>query len=409
MGRDEKESIQWPYFCRHIDDYRQMLEQQCDSLDVPVPDSIAIETSFQLAQKISQRLHLKQKIPFSEFMQQALYAPGLGYYSAGSRKLGAGGDFVTAPEVSGLFGQTLAQSVQQAWTSTKKHILELGAGSGRLMCDLLKQLENDQQLPETYYILEVSGELRQRQKNLLQQELPHLLAKVVWLEALPNQFEGIIIGNEVVDAIPFELLMKTEHGLAQGWVKQNEQGFGLEFEVTDLSRGWYKKHSQTVDSWPQGYLAETYDLRNDWLRALVDCLGQGCILLIDYGFEEEELYSPYRPQGSLQCYYRQKKHSLPLVLLGLQDLTCSVNFTQLAKAAVEHDANILGFTSQAMFLTQSGIERCMAQAQDSDTMRSLSVAQQLQTLLMPNEMGQTIKVLGLSKNYSETLSGFSTL
>ncbi|WP_223668659.1 class I SAM-dependent methyltransferase [Kangiella shandongensis] len=403
------DSSRFPTFCCDRSDYQQLIEEQCRTLELPEPNSAAVDVSFALAQKVSELINLKQKIPFSDFMQQALYAPGLGYYSAGSYKLGAQGDFVTAPELSPLFGKTLAQSIMQAFEHTQPVILELGAGSGRLMCDLLRQLEVEERVPETYYILEVSAELRQRQQQLLKAELPHLVTKVVWLDKLPQSFKGVIIGNEVIDAIPFELLMKTEHGLAQGFVKYNERGFSLEFHVTDYSRGWQKRNFNSYSMWPEGYLVETSELRNDWMRTLMESLEQGCVILLDYGYEQEELYSPYRPQGTLQCYYRQRKHSTPLALLGLQDITCSVNFTQLAETAQQQGSDILGFTSQALFLTLSGIEQFVAQAQDSDTIAGLSVAQQLQTLLMPAEMGQTIKVLGLSKNFSGTLSGFKSL
>lgn len=403
------DSSLFPEFCRNFEDYRKLLTEQCRILEVPCPEDYAIEVSHQLAQRISQQIHFHGKLPFSEFMQQALYAPGLGYYSAGSRKLGAGGDFVTAPEISPLFGKTLALSVQQAWQHTAKHILELGAGSGRLMCDILRQCEADICLPDCYFVLEVSAELKQRQQDLLREELPHLYSRVTWLEHLPQSFDGVMLANEVVDAIPFELLMQTEQGLTQGFVQTDEHGFSLSFTPTDFSRGWQKQHQEICQQWPDGYLAEAYNHRSDWLVALLNSLNQGCLLLLDYGYEEEELYSPYRPQGTLQCYYRQKKHSMPLTLLGLQDITASVNFTQLAHRALDSGAKVLGFTTQAQFLTLSGIERFVAQKEDSATMPSVSIAQQLQTLLMPNEMGQNIKVLGLSKGFSGTVSGFNSL
>lgn len=396
-------------FCRNIEDYRRYITEQCDSLEVPIPDDFAVQTSFQLAQKVVDTVTLQRKLPFAQFMQEALYAPGLGYYSAGSKKLGSDGDFITAPEISPLFGKTLALSVMEAWRNTQPYLLELGAGSGRMMCDVLRELEAQKQLPKMYFILEVSAELKQRQQQLLANELPHLVERVEWLDGLPDNFKGVVIGNEVVDAIPCELLMKTEHGLAQGLVSYNNQGFTLDFSVTDYSKGWRKRHQDVVESWPEGYLAETYDLRNDWLKALLNSLDQGVIILLDYGFEQEELLSPYRPQGTLQCYYRHKKHSAPLKLLGLQDITASVNFTQLAETAKTHDTDVIGLATQAMFLTLSGIERFVAQPQDSDTISSLSIGQQLQTLLMPSEMGQNIKVLALSKRCSGTLSGFKSL
>ncbi|RDX36080.1 SAM-dependent methyltransferase [Kangiella sp. HD9-110m-PIT-SAG07] len=403
----EPESL--PEFCRNYQDYQQLLQHQCQTLEVPEPEQIAIESSFQLAQKIAELIHFKSKIPFSEFMQQALYSPGLGYYSGGSHKLGAGGDFVTAPEISPMFGKTLAKSIQQAWQDTDNCVLELGAGSGKLMVDILQQCQSGGCLPKTYYILEVSAELRQRQKQRLSEVLPQLKSKVVWLDSLPKSFHGVVVANEVVDAIPVELLMQTEQGLAQGFVTHNEQGFKLEFEPSSFSQGWRKRHKETCQQWPEGYLAESCELRRDWLKSLLESIEQGCVLLIDYGFEEDELYSPYRPQGSLQCYYRQKKHSMPLALLGLQDITSSVNFTRLAEEALGAGASVMGLPTQAQFLTLSGIEQFVAQPQDSDTMSSLSVAQQLQTLLMPNEMGQNIKVLGLSKGFSGALSGFTSL
>ncbi len=351
-------------------------------------------------------------ISFEQFMQWALYAPGMGYYSSGTAKLGSAGDFVTAPEISSLFGRTLAQQAMQALHLIHRaDLLEFGAGSGKLALDLLLELEQLDALPRKYFILEVSAELRQRQQRLLSQNAPHLIKIVEWLERLPSQFNGVILANEVMDAMPVHIV--SWHGDAifeRGVTWENEQCawqdrpiqstelFSIASELSPLIN--------PVQDSACSYVSEINLNATYFMRSLANILQQGVILLIDYGFGRGEYYHPQRNQGTLMCHYRHHAHDNPFYLPGLQDITSHVDFSALFQAAENNGLRLAGYTTQAYFLINCGITEILAQTPVEDINHYLPQVNQLQKLISPAEMGELFKVIAFEKNFQEPLVGF---
>lgn len=393
-------------FLKDYPTYFDWLMQQCRALKVPAVNGVQGKASYRLSQTIAGEIEKTGAIPFSQFMHHALYEPGLGYYSAGSHKLGESGDFVTAPELSPLFAQTLAKSFIKIFDQSEPAVLELGAGSGAFAVELMKELEAKNQIPHKYAILEVSADLKQRQRRAIEQAIPHLVDRFEWLDRLPSQFAGVIFANEVVDALPVDLVRKQKEIVQKAHVKLGDSGFRLSWQ----DAGSILEINPYIRQWPHGYTTEHHLQTEFWLAGLVECLTKGAIILIDYGYSADEYYSPSRAQGTLQCYYRQHKHNAPLLLPGLQDITASVNFSQLAYAAHKLGAEIVGYCEQALFLMSSGIERQaakLAQSLGSDTMAQVKISQQLKKLMMPDEMGENCKVLIASKNCPVQLQGFA--
>jgi len=261
-------------------------------------------------------------------------------------------------------------------------------------------------LPERYYILEVSADLKQRQRQAIEQNIPHLANRIEWLDRLPKEFSGAIFANEVADALPIDLVRKQKNNLQKAQVKQDDSGFRLSWQDT----GSMLETNPYVKQWPHGYSTEHHLQTEFWLAGLVECLTNGAIILNDYGYSADEYYAPQRTQGTLQCYYRQHKHHDPLLLPGLQDITASVNFSQIAYAAHKLGAEIVGYCEQALFLMSSGIERQAAKLAEklgSDTMAQVKISQQLKKLMMPDEMGENCKVLIVAKNCPVQLQGFA--
>lgn len=393
-------------FLKDYPTYFDWLTQQCRALKVPSVNGVQGKASYRLSQTIAGEIEKTGAIPFSQFMHQALYEPGLGYYSAGSHKLGEGGDFVTAPELSPLFAQTLAKSFIKVFAQSEAAVLELGAGSGAFAVELMKELEAQNQLPHKYAILEVSADLKQRQRQVIEQAIPHLVDRFEWLDRLPSQFAGVIFANEVADALPVDLVRKQKEEAQKAQVKLDDSGFRLSWQ----DAGSILEINPYIRQWPHGYTTEHHLQTEFWLAELVESLTKGALILIDYGYSADEYYAPQRAQGTLQCYYRQHKHNDPLMLPGLQDITASVNFSQLAYTAHKLGAEIIGYCEQALFLMSSGIERQaakLAETLGSDTMAQVKISQQLKKLLMPDEMGENCKVLIAAKNCPVQLKGFA--
>lgn len=352
-------------------------------------------------------------ISFEHYMNLALYAPGLGYYSSGAAKLGGAGDFVTAPEISSLFGRSLTHQLLQIVQQIKPaDILEFGAGSGRLAVDILLELEKFDALPGKYFILEISAELRQRQQALLTKAIPHLLNKVEWLTQLPDQFTGIILANEVLDAMPVHLVVWQggvilERGVTWrnnqfSWQDRPIQNDELYAVASRLAS--FVNPDNTI---PFHYVSEINLAATGFIRSLAGLLQQGVVLLIDYGFGEREYYHPQRNQGTLMCHYRHHVHDDPFFLPGLQDITSHVDFSAIAQAAVENGLQFMGFTTQAHFLINSGITNLLAQIPIEDSSQYLPISNQLQKLVSPAEMGELFKVIAFGKDYMKPLSGFN--
>lgn len=361
-------------------------------LPEPHPDALAASKQLQrvIAAEIAEHTGW---IPFSRFMELALYAPELGYYSGGAQKLGKDGDFTTAPETTPLFGAALAQVAVDLLAQTAPQIMEFGAGSGRLAFDMLSELDALGVHVEQYTILDLSGELRARQEHLLR-DFP----QVVWRQQMPAAFSGLVLGNEVLDAMPVELVVKTELGWQQRGVGVTDSGFCWIDRPCDAA---LVEQIPRADALPLGYLTEVHPAAQGFMRSLADMLqagrqlhGQGsAAIFIDYGFPAAEFYLDQRTQGTLICHYRHHAHAEPFYLPGLQDITAHVDFTAMAVAAVESGLDLLGYTSQAGFLMAAGIGELLLRTPPTDVMRYLPQANAVQKLLSPAEMGELFKVL----------------
>ena len=373
---------------------------------LPTPSTEALAQSVELAHIIQAEIKgTGGWIDFAQFMHMALYTPELGYYSGGSKKFGKEGDFITAPEITALFGQTLAIQVEQVLSQlANPEIIELGGGTGKLAGDLLLALEKLQQLPQRYYILEVSNHLRQIQQETLQKQLaPHLMQKIVWLEALPEAFTGVVLANEVLDAIPVHLVAANAKGL-------HERGITLqsdEFVWQDKPLVNHGLIDLTIDyPMPQDYLTEFCPAANGLIASLASTLKQGAIIIIDYGFAAAEYYHPQRNQGTLMCHYQHYAHSNPLIYIGLQDITAHVNFTAIAQTALDNCLQVAGFTTQAQFLINCGITELLNQVPAEDMAQYLPLVSAVQKLMSPAEMGDLFKVIALTKELPSPLVGF---
>jgi SAM-dependent MidA family methyltransferase len=347
-------------------------------------------------------------LSFERFMELALYAPALGYYSAGSWKLGAGGDFVTAPEVSELFGRCLALQCAEVLRSTGGEILELGAGSGRMAATILAALEALGTLPDRYAILEVSGELAARQRARLEALAPALRERVVWLERLPEaQVRGVILANEVADALPVRRFTVRAGAVRELGVALDAGGVLSAAEGP--ADGALAAACADMFGAPPGRLAEGYtsevSLRlGPWIASLGASLEQGAVLLFDYGLPRAHYYHPQRSAGTLRCHFRQRAHDDPFVNLGVQDITAWVDFTRVAEGAALGGLEVGGFATQAAFLLALGLEREVAAA--ADAVDRARLAGEARRLIMPEEMGEAFKAMALTRGYPAPLSGF---
>lgn len=391
----------------------------------PLP--VSSEAALQHSHAVKELIHAELAaaggwISFAQYMRLALYAPGMGYYSGGAAKFGQEGDFVTAPEISSLFGRALARQAAQVLELTDDggDILEFGAGSGKLALDLLLELERLGNLPGRYFILEVSAELRQRQRQLLEKYAPHLLLLVVWLERLPARFNGLILANEVLDAMPVHLVAWRDADLFERGVTSsasNGDEFGWsecplrEGELFEAARELIPRiesGSGDISDDVSEYVSEINLAARGFMVSLAKILQQGAIVLIDYGFGRGEYYHPQRNCGTLMCHYRHHAHDNPFYLPGLQDITSHVDFSAVAEAATNAGLELLGYTTQAYFLINCGITESLAQTPAENVKEYLPLANQLQKLVSPAEMGELFKAIAFGKNISQPLIGFTS-
>ncbi len=372
---------------------------------LPVPSAIELQHSQQTTEYIVEKIQqAKGSVTFEQFMQWALYAPGLGYYRAGLRKFGAQGDFVTAPELSPAFSQCIARQCADILSAlSSASILELGAGSGVMAADILTELEQLDSLPEHYYILDISAELQQRQRETLQHKVPHLLDRVLWLQSWPEDFCGVIVGNEVLDAMPVQRFRVTAEGVQEQYVGWDGEHYVSVFKPANPRL----EHAvQALGALPEGYESEWNPHLSGWFQALFAAMKQGVVLLIDYGFPRHEFYHPQRDEGTLMCHYRHHAHPEALLYPGLQDITAHVDFTAVAEAAYEAGFHVLGYTPQMYFLLHAGLEALLSASDPQDVVAHTRLTQQIQALIMPAEMGELFKVIALSKDLDIVLSGF---
>jgi SAM-dependent MidA family methyltransferase len=374
------------------------------SATLPAPSPDALAHSAKLNELIRQDIAAQGGwIPFSRFMELALYAPGLGYYTAGSRKFGETGDFITAPELSALFGRTVARQLVEVMQISTPHILELGAGSGKLALDILGELEKLDALPESYSILEVSADLRERQQALLNERLPHLAARIHWLDALPEKISGAVIGNEVLDALPVHLLYWSNGRILERGVGRKDEGFFWQDRLPENEALLDAAKKIIV---PDDYLSEVSMAARGLVASLCERLDKGVLLFIDYGFGAREYYHPQRTRGTLMCHYRHYVHDDPFYLPGLQDITAHVDFSAVAEAAIDHGAHLLGYVTQAHFLINNGLADLMREVSPEDVRAYQPLSAQMQKLTSPAEMGELFKVIALGKGMDEPLQSF---
>lgn len=368
-------------------------------LQLPEPSPDALAASHALQNLIADEIaHHDGWISFARYMELALYAPDLGYYSGGAAKLGKDGDFTTAPEITPLFGQTLAHIVSELMLQSVPQVLEFGAGTGKLAVDILTECAAAGITVEQYCIVELSGELRARQQQALS-EFP----QVTWLDDFPPAFSGVVLGNEVLDAMPVSLVVKGE----AGWL---ERGVSIEAgRLVFVDRPCDVELVAQIpeaENLPIGYLTEVHPIAVGFMRSLATMFDAGfeqsgkggAAVLLDYGFPASEYYLDQRATGTLMCHYRHHSHDDPFYLPGLQDITAHVDFSAMAYAAVRSGLEMVGYMSQAGFLLAGGLAERLLQTSPNDVLRYLPQTNAVQKLTSPAEMGELFKVLVLGKN-----------
>jgi SAM-dependent MidA family methyltransferase len=380
---------------------------------LPRPDDDSLAHSKKVCESIRQAIdEAGGSISFAQFMHLALYSPGLGYYNVGTTKFGETGDFVTAPELSPLFGRVVARQCASVLKQLEKgKILELGAGSGRLAVEILRKLTDLESPPERYLILEISADLKARQEELISEELPDLLPRVEWLSKLPEKFAGVVIANEVADALPVERFERTDAAVLQMHVTANETGFDWSRKPAPeiLAMAVEKIETDIGEALPPGYQSEISLGLPDWIGQIAKSLDQGLVLLFDYGVSRREYYSRERNQGWLRCHFRHHAHNEPLIYPGIQDLTSWVDFTAVAESAVDHGLDLAGYVTQAQFLINGGLEDELAGIADLPVADQLELSKQVKLLTLPGEMGENFKCIGLGCGDLTGVTAFSSV
>jgi SAM-dependent MidA family methyltransferase len=380
-------------------------------LELPDPGPEAREHSARVLERIRAAIDASGGfLDFASYLELALYAPGLGYYSAGARKFGPDGDFITAPEAAPLFSRCLAlQCAEVQQHLGRSALLEFGAGSGAMAAALLRELERQGSLPERYLILEVSGELRERQRRALQASVPELAGRVAWLDRLPRDFTGTVLANEVLDAMPFERFAVRGGELRRLGVTW--RGSGLDWADRPATRALEaavrRIELQRGEGFPEGYESELNLRLPSWFAAIGEAVASGVLLFIDYGLPQRELYAQQRRCGTMLCHYRHRAHGDPFFMPGLQDITAWVDFTAVAEAATTSGFELAGYTTQAHFLIANDIARLVAEGGDAELPGRLALAREARLLTLPGEMGERFKVIGFTRGYDAPLRGFA--
>ena len=387
-----------------------MAQRQGPSL--PEPDQAAIEHSQALQRRISAGIAMGGgALGFDDYMSLALYAPGLGYYSAGQTRFGRGGDFITAPLVSALFAKTLAGQMAEVLRELgTADVLEFGAGNGQMAFDLLCELDHLGHCPAQYYVVEVSADLRATQAETLAALPCHLRDRVEWLDQLPSEgFSGVIVANEVLDALPVRRFQRDSNGVSELVVGEENGALCWRTKRADqaLNDAVASIEADLGEPLARGYQSEWCPSLTPWVAELARLLEQGVILLIDYGYPRREFYHPQRHQGTLVCHYRHQAHDNPFFWPGLQDITAFVDFTSVARAGVGAGLALAGFSTQGNFLAGAGIAQILEREAGGDLNRAAELSQQIKPLLFPDEMGERFKIIGFSRAIEKTLTGFS--
>jgi len=375
---------------------------------LPEPPDDLKQLSDELSEVIRQEIRTEGPMPFSRYMEMALYQPGLGYYSAGLHKLGEKGDFITSPELGSLFAGCVARQIEQVAAQLGKYdILEIGAGSGRLAADILQLIDEPLQ-PRRYLILERSADLRKVQREHLATNAPQCLDRVEWLDRPPEEeWQGVILANEVIDALAVERFRATKSGVEQICVVAACDTFGWSSRPAPSRLA--SAFSNLGVELQSGYQSELNLQLPGWLSAVTRSMRRGLALFIDYGYPRSEYYLDERTDGTLICHYRHRAHDDVFFWPGLQDITAFVDFTALAEAANLNGLQVEGYTSQVMFLLGCGLEQVLANQVALSEDEGMSVNTQARQLTMPGMMGERFQVMGLGRNLDFSLSGFEFL
>ncbi|CAM8297090.1 COG1565 Uncharacterized conserved protein [Candidatus Methylopumilus planktonicus] len=369
---------------------------------MPIASEIEIQLSEQLKTKIIQAIHSNQGwISFDRFMEFALYDPEFGYYTGNLRKFGEKGDFVTASEISSFFAKTMCIQFEEIFLSLDKNIIEIGAGSGKFALEVIQSL--DSKKIDHYFILEISHSLRKHQYELLIKNLPpHLFCKVQWIDQIPQEYNGIIFCNELLDALPIDLIKKSS-GIPyqKGVALENDLFIWKDKAIKDLS---IYDHIN-LESLPDNYLAEDAIHIKSWINKISESISKGVVIIIDYGFNHSEYFHEQRSQGTLMCHFKHHAHDNPLIQVGIQDITSHVNFSYVAREASSKGLHINGFISQANFLINCGILELLEKVNIEDSVLYMKSVSEIQKLLSPSEMGDLFKVMTIEKNIDINLVG----
>lgn len=385
---------------------------------LPVPDREALAISQELSTRIAAEIARHGGwLSFARYMEMALYEPGLGYYSNPGQVFGAAGDFVTAPELTPLFGATLARQVSPwlkdpALVGSGQVVLEVGGGSGMLAAQLLNALDNVGHHEVRYLILELSAERREHQRQTLKSLAPGLMDRVGWLETFPESFAGVVVANELLDAMPvqlFEWQADAEAELQEMGVTWVDGQFAwaprpADAVLTETVTALRNRLGPEGAQWHSPYRSEICPAQQAWMRTLADCMTAGVVMLLDYGFAAPEYYHPQRDQGTLMCHYRHRSHADPFLWPGLSDITAHVDFTALARAATAEGFSLVGYTSMAAFLLNAGLLDELADLPREPESFWFAQAQAVQQLISEAEMGELFKVIAFEKNLREAAS-----
>ena len=385
---------------------------------LPVPDRESLAVSQELSTRIAAEIARRGGwLSFARYMEMALYEPGLGYYSNPGQVFGAAGDFVTAPELTPLFGATLARQVSPwlkdpALAGSGQVVLEVGGGSGMLAAQLLNALDNVGHHEVRYLILELSAERREHQRQTLKSLAPGLMDRVGWLETFPESFAGVVVANELLDAMPvqlFEWQADAEAELQEMGVTWVDGQFAwaprpADAVLTETVTALRNRLGPEGAQWHSPYRSEICPAQQAWMRTLADCMTAGVVMLLDYGFAAPEYYHPQRDQGTLMCHYRHRSHADPFLWPGLSDITAHVDFTALARAATAEGFSLVGYTSMAAFLLNAGLLDELADLPREPESFWFAQAQAVQQLISEAEMGELFKVIAFEKNLREAAS-----
>ncbi|OGT38309.1 MAG: hypothetical protein A3F11_06420 [Gammaproteobacteria bacterium RIFCSPHIGHO2_12_FULL_37_14] len=349
-------------------------------------------------------------ISFAEFMEQALYHPQWGYYNSTHFNIGERGDFTTAPEISPLFAQCVANQCREIFDHLGQgQVLEIGAGTGKFAKDFLSYLDTLGCLPSAYYIFEKSSTLRNQQRAFLQSTCPHFFPRMIWLDTLPAKFSGVVIANEVLDALPVHCFRIEDHEIAERCVTWQNDAFAWKIckpTTDELSEKIKQIHHQYA--LPPGYESEINLNLTFFLQSLTQAIEKGILLLIDYGYGQREYYRTERSSGTLSCFYQHHNHANPFILPGQQDITAHVDFTRVIETAIDNDCQLLGYTNQGPFLLACGLTEFVTTAEKQlSPIEIVHLRHAIKLLTFPTEMGERIKIMALGKNMSVDLSGFN--